>query len=209
MKVNTTMMVMGLALTLGLAGCNKNQKPVATAADDSGQMTQDPSDLVEQSATQVAQGKMRELLLTLQRVHFPLDSDTLVEDARAALDSAAVQLNAHPDIELFVDGHTDERGTTEHNLALANRRANAVVDYLARLGVPKDRLHVVAHGEEQPIAAGGASQVVYAKNRRVDFRVMKGQLQLVLEEGTLLDDQGEPIDPSQPTEEDEEEIQED
>lgn len=192
MKVNTTIVVMGLALTLGIAGCKKDQKPAATAADESGQMAQDSSALLEQSATQVAEGKMRELLLSLQRVHFPLDSDTLVDDAREALDSAAVQLNEHGDIELFVDGHTDERGTTEHNMALANRRANAVVDYLARLGVPQERLHVVSHGEEAPLV-GGENQVAYAKNRRVDFRVMKGSIQLVLEEGTLVNDQGDPI----------------
>jgi peptidoglycan-associated lipoprotein len=124
-------------------------------------------------------------------VFFAFDQYDLDDEALGIL-SRNARILKEAGVPILISGHTDERGTTEHNLALANRRANAVVDYLTRLGVPQERLHVVPHGEEDPIA-GGANQVAYAKNRRVDFRVMKGSIQLVLEEGTLVNDEGDVI----------------
>lgn len=179
---------MALAMVVGM-GCRKNKGDATVPVSDGGSLATGPSKSGAPSKTEVATGEMRDLLLALQRVHFSLDSESLVEEAKTALDEAAKKLISHPEVALYVDGHTDERGTTEHNMALGERRADTVIDYLVRLGVPKERLSGMSHGEEQPMATG-TGDVVLAQNRRVEFRLMKGDIQLVLEEGTLVSDQG-------------------
>ena len=141
---------------------------------------------------EVATGEMRALLLELQRIHFAFDASSLSIPARDALDNASAKLNAHPEVTLFVDGHTDNRGTTEYNLSLGERRARTVVKYLTHLGVAQDRLRHVSFGEEHLLRTGGG-ELAHAQNRRVDFRLMKGDIELVLEEGILLSDSGKPI----------------
>lgn len=147
------------------------------------------------SKTQVATGDMRELLLSLSRVHFGLDSSTLVPQARNELDDASEKLKKYPDVRVKVEGHTDERGTTEHNMALGERRANAVVKYLVEHGVSQEQLEIMSLGEEKPRAEGSGVREL-AENRRVEFQLMKGDIELVLEEGMLFDDNGVPLDNS-------------
>lgn len=139
--------------------------------------------------TEVATGPLRQALLQLQRVHFSFDSTKLMPEARTALQKAAEQLKLHPDVYIYVDGHTDMRGTTEYNLALGENRARVSARYLEQLGIGADRLRIVTFGKEQPLASGATVQD-HAQNRRVDFRLMRGTVQIVLEEGILFDDRG-------------------
>lgn len=143
--------------------------------------------------TERAEGELREVLITLRRVHFQLDSTELTEDSRAALSEAGPKLARHPEVHLYVDGHADERGTEEYNVALGERRARVVADYLARLGVAQDNLHIVSFGEGKPLV-NQSDSVAMAKNRRVDFRLMRGDIQLVVEESQLVGDQGQELD---------------
>jgi len=83
-------------------------------------------------------------------VHFDFDRNTLRPDALAVLDEAITALKASPTLKLQVDGHTCNIGTAEYNMALANRRAQAVRDYLVSRGIGADRLSVVSYGEERP-----------------------------------------------------------
>jgi peptidoglycan-associated lipoprotein len=135
---------------------------------------------------------MREILLNLMRVHFALDSEELPPPARDALDGAAAKLREHPEVALFIEGHADQRGAPEYNLALGQRRGATVANYLIRSGVSNDRLSVVSYGEERPLAEGD-DQTSLARNRRVEFRLMRGDVQLVLEEGALVNDRGQTL----------------
>jgi peptidoglycan-associated lipoprotein len=144
------------------------------------------------ASTETATGDLREALLSLQRVHFALDSYSLTDDARTALSEAAEKLRSHEDVALYVQGHADERGTAEYNLGLGERRGRAVADHLTRLGIGADRLSVVSYGEELPLVAG-SDQSALAANRRVDFRLMRGEVQIVLEESQAVNDRGQPI----------------
>lgn len=146
--------------------------------------------------TEVASGDVREALLVLSRVHFALDSHTLLPETRKALTQAADRLRAYPDVHVYIDGHSDERGTSEYNMALGDRRANTVKNFLVQMGVAGERLHVVSHGMEQPLASGH-DVLSYAQNRRAEFRLMRGAVRLILEEGILFDDTGHPIVPAQ------------
>lgn len=176
---------------LTFAACGSPDKKAKTPAKPAITATTTPNDGAAATEKVVkAEGDMKDILLALERVHFALDSDTLTEPSREALAEAGAKLVKHPDVELHVEGHSDPRGTSEYNIALAERRARAVTEYLTRLGVTENRLHPVSYGEERPLAEG-SDQRSYALNRRVDFRLMKGNVRFVLEAGTPLDDSGD------------------
>ena len=141
---------------------------------------------------EVAQGEARAVLLALRRVYFALDEATLPEPSRTALAEAAERLRALADVKLAIEGHADERGTSEYNLGLGQRRARAVFDYLVRLGVGPERLGVISYGEERPAAVGSGSDT-WSRNRRVEFSLLRGDVQLVLEDGVRLSDRGLPL----------------
>jgi peptidoglycan-associated lipoprotein len=86
----------------------------------------------------------------LKPVLFAYDSIVLSEEARAVLQKNVEYLKRRPSVKIMVEGHADSRGTNEYNLALAERRADAVRDYVVSLGVPADRVTIVSKGEEQP-----------------------------------------------------------
>ena len=99
------------------------------------------------------------------RVFFAFDSAALDDAARAVLDKQAAWLLAHPDLTVTIEGHADERGTREYNLALGERRAAAVKNYLAAKGVSPDRMLTISYGEERPVDPGH-NEAAWALNRR-------------------------------------------
>lgn len=99
------------------------------------------------------------------RVFFGLDQHDLSPEARATLDQQAAFLNQQSALAIVLEGHADERGTREHNLALGDRRANSVRDYLIALGVNPNRIRTVSYGEERP-AVVGSNESAWAQNRR-------------------------------------------
>ena len=180
------------ALTFG--GCKKGEQQVnnSDAVEELQAPEKEVAKAPEVNHVETAEGHMKDLLLALRRVHFGFDNDTLSDGGKQALSEAAEKLELLPKVELYVDGHTDDRGTTEYNMSLSERRAQAVVAYLKRLGIDEARLNTVSFGEESPMAAGH-TDIDYAKNRRVDFRIMRGDVQFMLEEGELVDDSGRPM----------------
>lgn len=98
-------------------------------------------------------------------VYFGFDSSVLSEKAQATLDRQAAFLASQPSLRITVEGHCDERGTREYNLALGERRASVVRDYLVAKGVDSARVRSVSYGKERP-AAVGSDAVAWAKNRR-------------------------------------------
>ena len=108
----------------------------------------------------------------LADIHFEYDSAALTEEARAILEKHALWLQGHRDLKVTVEGHCDERGTVEYNLALGEQRARATRDYLVSLGVSADRLRVASYGKERPLDPG-AGAAAWAKNRRAHFAVSR------------------------------------
>jgi len=107
------------------------------------------------------------------RVFFGFDDASLTDDAKRTVEAVSRWLQQHEQVRLTIEGHADERGTREYNLALGARRANAVQEYLVALGVAPDRLQTVSYGEERP-AVLGSNQDAWAKNRRAVFVVKDG-----------------------------------
>lgn len=101
-------------------------------------------------------------------VYFAFDQATLTEESRSALDAKIAYLK-NTSGTIRIEGHTDERGTREYNVALGERRAQAVADYMALYGVPRYRLETVSYGEERPVAFG-QEESSWAQNRRVELK---------------------------------------
>tara|TARA_X000000368_G_scaffold115177_1_gene89803 strand:- start:656 stop:1144 length:489 start_codon:yes stop_codon:yes gene_type:complete len=101
-------------------------------------------------------------------VYFDFDKSTLTSKSIQTLKSAVNALNDNSSIQITLSGHADERGTREYNLALGQRRAEAVSDYLILNGVNKNRITVKSYGEEKP-AVNGQDEISYSKNRRVEI----------------------------------------
>jgi peptidoglycan-associated lipoprotein len=108
----------------------------------------------------------------LADIHFDYDSAALSEQARSTLERHAVWLQTRRDLRVTIEGHCDQRGTVEYNLALGEQRARASWDYLVSLGVAAERLRTVSYGKERPLDPGNTEQA-YALNRRAHFSVSR------------------------------------
>jgi peptidoglycan-associated lipoprotein len=158
-----------LTLTV-LAGCGKKSpRGLPPAPIDSGQAGAD-------SGAPFGTGSAGEAQLEALRrdfiarsgsdtVYFGTDSHVLDGASRATLDAQSAWLLAHPLVSITIEGHCDERGTREYNLALGERRANAAKNYLAARGVPASRMSTISWGKERPLAQG-SDEAAWAQNRR-------------------------------------------
>jgi len=99
------------------------------------------------------------------RVFFATNESVLTTASRDTLRKQATWLRGNPGINVVLEGHADERGTREYNLALGERRANAAKDYLMTYGVSADRISVISYGKERPVASG-SNPLDWSKNRR-------------------------------------------
>jgi peptidoglycan-associated lipoprotein len=104
----------------------------------------------------------------LRQIPFGYDDWIIPEEARPILEGDARWLQAHPDVKVVLEGHCDQRGTNEYNLALGERRGEAVRRVLVALGIEESRLSIISYGEERPVCVESTEEC-YAKNRRVQF----------------------------------------
>lgn len=136
----------------------ESAKPVETAA------SLDPT-----GAKQAAKAAAPVADSSLETVYFDFDKSDLRQDARNVLSkNAEVLLKAKPNAKIQIEGHCDERGSSEYNLALGDRRAKSSLQYLITLGVKADRLSTISYGKEKP-AVQGNDEAAWAKNRRAEF----------------------------------------
>jgi len=105
-----------------------------------------------------------------KRVHFAFDSSELSSQAQEVLKAKAKVLKKNPELGIVIEGHCDERGTDEYNMALGERRARAAYEYLILLGVDADRINLVSYGEERPLVEGH-NEEAWSKNRRDEFKI--------------------------------------
>jgi len=113
---------------------------------------------------QQAQQKSQEVEVQ-DRIFFGYDAFDLNDDSKKALDNQIAWLKSDEKIKIIIEGHCDERGTREYNLALGERRANSVKKYLTDNGIASNRISLISYGKEKP-AFFGASEEIFAKNRR-------------------------------------------
>ncbi|SOB94545.1 peptidoglycan-associated lipoprotein Pal [Rhodobacter maris] len=157
-----TKAAMGLAL-IALAACNNPSKNGANGVVDPGGAFGDGA--ISQGSINDPNSPAYFSATVGDTVHFVVDQSTLTDEARSILSGQAQWLNAHQNYAAIVEGHADEQGTREYNLALGARRASAVQEYLISQGVSGARLRTVSYGKERPLAVC-SSEECYSKNRR-------------------------------------------
>ncbi|GAB3371138.1 OmpA family protein [Spongiibacter taiwanensis] len=156
-------MFFGVALLSALlAGC------ASTDSDSSGQAGDGMSTYVDKKDTSSSYQTEVDPASLATVFYFDFDQATLDAKTRGDLDAQIARLKKTTG-PIRLEGHADERGTREYNIALGERRANAVADYMAINGIPRYRIETVSYGEERP-AAFGQSDSSYAKNRRVELK---------------------------------------
>ena len=171
MKIATTLM---LAAALAAAGCARKKVATAPAAPGAGQIGS--MDTPEGSTGVGADGSVGGAALPGSQadlvaragsdtIYFNTDATDLDDASRATLDAQAAWLAANSGVRVTIEGHADERGTREYNLALGDRRANAARSHLAAKGVDGSRMTVISWGKERAVAAGSDEQS-WAQNRR-------------------------------------------
>ena len=138
----------------------------ATKTEQGGDTDAASASASSSSGGEITAGTQEDLIVNVgDRVFFEFDSSELTVDAQATLDAQAAWLMQYPDTNITVEGHADERGTREYNLALGERRANAAKDYLMTYGVSSDRITVISYGKERPVDSG-SNPLAWSKNRR-------------------------------------------
>jgi peptidoglycan-associated lipoprotein len=140
-KLATNPVVIALMMSLAIAGCASKKTPNSAA------------DLGLGGAGAATPGSAQDFTVNVgDRIFFDTDSSSIRADASQTLDRQAQWLGRYPNYQITVEGHADERGTREYNLALGARRAAAAKDYLASRGVPAQRLKTISYGKERPVA---------------------------------------------------------
>lgn len=155
-------LILGASLAL-VAACTK-KPPADTPPPPGEQVTAgDPTGV----GTEIVPGSQADFVakVSSDRVLFDLDQYDLDDQDRSILQSQAQWLQQYPNVRATIEGHADERGTREYNLALGERRANAAKNYLASLGIAATRITTISYGKERPEALGSDEQS-WAQNRR-------------------------------------------
>lgn len=169
-----------IALIVGVAACSSTPEPEPVVTDEPEVVVQEEPEVVvveEQLPTVPtgpASGSLEDFEVNVgDRVYFDLDQYRLSADAQDILKRQAAWLSSYPDVNILVAGNCDERGTREYNLALGERRASVVKNYLVDLGVDPARVQTVSYGKERPLAIG-SNEGSWAQNRNGFTQLISG-----------------------------------
>ncbi|HXB53635.1 MAG TPA: peptidoglycan-associated lipoprotein Pal [Vicinamibacteria bacterium] len=186
MNRHRSLLLLAVAASLLLGGCGGKRPPVLSTAQpgQTGSATRPPTQRVDSGPDVQPAGdegpRGQDFSAAdasgeggpLADIQFEYDRATLSDAARGILEKHALWLQSHREVRVRVEGHCDERGTVDYNLALGEQRARAARDYLASLGVAADRLSTVSYGKERPLDPGN-NDAAWARNRRDHFAVAR------------------------------------
>ena len=157
-------------MVLFVAACATTPKDSAdssgSGSSSSGSDVSSEGTITETSGSGIVSGSQEDLIVNVgDRVFFGYDSSDLDSDALELLQDQVAWLKQNADVSVTIEGHCDERGTREYNLALGEKRAQAVKNYLIGLGINPDRISTISYGKERP-AVVGSNDGAWAQNRR-------------------------------------------
>ena len=155
-----------VAATFLLAACETASQVSGDSASTSASSSASSSAASSSSAS-AEKTPAEKLAQVGDTVNFDFDSAELTVSARSTLNRQTAFLSSNPDLMIVIEGHADERGTREYNLALGERRASAVRDYLVAKGINAARVRTVSYGKERP-AVSGSDEAAWSKNRRAN-----------------------------------------
>ena len=163
-----THLLLAATALVAVAGCAKKRPPVLPPPpEQSGTTGEAQTGPVGPTDGAIRPGSNEDFKRSVQSntVNFGVDLYDIDSTARAILDEQAAYLARFPQVRITIEGHCDERGTREYNLALGDRRANAAKNYLAAKGVDPSRMTTISYGKERPLALG-SDEASWAQNRR-------------------------------------------
>lgn len=178
------LLVILFVMTLMAAGCAKkpvedsamNEQPAVTEIKEQQPMAVKEEPVDEAAAARARAAEAAEAATRtasgLVRIHFDFDQYVLTTEAKDILARNADLLKSAPSVKVQIEGHCDERGSDEYNLALGEKRALATKNYLASLGVAADRMSIISYGEETPLDPAH-TEAAWAQNRRADFKAQR------------------------------------
>lgn len=153
-----------LAGTATLSACKK-EPPASLPPEPEPTMTSTPNTGDTGAAVPGTQAHFVQAVNGQNVIYFDTDQYNIDSSDAAALQTQAQYLSQYGQVNVTIEGHADERGTREYNLALGERRANAAKNYLVGLGIPASRISVISYGKERPVALG-SNEAAWAQNRR-------------------------------------------
>lgn len=162
---------LGLAVSIvGLTGCSSKKKTTEPVKQETKTQPQRPSApaVVPKAPEKTEESVPRDLAFTT--IYFDFDKSDLKSDQRTALSENAQLLSRYDSVRIRIEGHCDERGTEEYNIALGQRRADAVINYLTNYGISSSRIRSTSYGEMRP-ADSGHNDAAWAKNRRAEINI--------------------------------------
>jgi peptidoglycan-associated lipoprotein len=172
-----------LVVVMLLVGCGRKEAPPpaavtpAPAARPDNDGGREAAERAAREAAEAAATARREAdrvrAVLEERVFFDYDESNIREDTRRTLDEKVRALRDNPAVRLRIEGHADERGSTEYNLALGSRRAQSVLNYITGFGIAPGRLETVTYGEERPLVSASNDRA-WAQNRRAEFIITAG-----------------------------------
>lgn len=161
---NLVMAVVMAGLVFGISACSKKTQAEDTGMTQNDQVAEQPA-TTDANAADAAKAAEKEAFVA-EDIHFDFDSSAITPEAAEILKKKAAFLAANADVNVNIEGHCDNRGTNEYNMALGDRRAQSAKAYLVELGVAEARLSTVSYGEEKPLVADAKNDEEHAKNRR-------------------------------------------
>jgi peptidoglycan-associated lipoprotein len=187
-----------VVMVVAFAGCSRRAAPeagpVPTAPPAAGNTNNDAAararadsiaaaELARRQAAERDEREQRAAAARAQEVlanvvYFEYDSEQLNSEAEDRLRVKSAIMRANPSLEIRVEGHADERGSTEYNLALGQRRAESVRAFMTGFGVADNRISTISYGKERP-AVEGASESAYERNRRAEFAIVAGEISAI------------------------------
>ena len=179
-KVMTVLVVLAfVGVSMSMMSCAKKQVGVAqpTKVEPKPAPTPAPKPAPTPAPSVTDVDKAQKLRAEIQAfestyVYFDFDKSEIKPEAKSVLENKAAWLREHPEYNVSIQGHCDERGTNEYNLALGDRRAKSAMKYLNALGISADRMSTISYGEERPVCTEHAESCWW-KNRRDEFKLSK------------------------------------
>ncbi len=167
-----SLLVSFLFLCLLVSACAKKQTVTPEDVNDQNSAGQSSEDAANFAQEPSIRGVEAENVTALETVHFAFDSSAISDDVLATLQNNVKYLKANSKLNVVIEGHCDERGTTEYNLALGQKRAVKVKEIYVQLGIKPKRIVTMSYGKEMPIDKRH-NEAAWAKNRRAETKVIK------------------------------------
>ena len=157
-----------LSLLIGCSGCKpKPQESPPVLDKQQTPQVEEVQEVAEETEEQI----IERMVANFQRVYFDVNSSSLNDDSRAALDENIEIMISETQLSIEIQGHADDRGTTEYNVTLGQKRAEKIAQHFTLQGIAQSRIRIVSYGEEKP-AVEGSSEAIWSQNRRCEFVIV-------------------------------------